>query len=497
MPEKSQKRKLRSDQSSSLENTETASQASDENTCLTKQDFSDISNKIENRISKRLRDAEFRQREILRLIEKLTSNVDGLSNPATEPSSSILHHDVEPELIGNPEPINNFRNVSSNMVTGVSVNQHENHQRSSSLPPPNQRYPDDIIDELLQSLQTATTHNSGVPRLPKAMSTTMPTFDGKTDKFEHFEDLFQTSLKVYPNITEEEKIHYFHSLLRGEALQTFRNMTEATREHLNDILAGFHRRYVRQQSVATARCKWENLSFNPSQQTFPDFLEQYQKLAQEAYGEDAPRFIETSFYAKMPPHLKKVLNQARLETECTRPWYSTWNEKSNSTDSLLTTVFQSQESTTLNPIHNNNKTIPPEQRDHALGALTQVNSYETVGKPIGTNDPKKRMHQTNALPARHAAKCATKRKTASQERIGQTAPHGGKHLKQRPPKTFPLLNNHKQSRCSSHKPWHRLIWSQKTPRATSSLRGLHRLPILHNIRTPERPQFRNVCRVFR
>ena len=92
-------------------------------------------------------------------------------------------------------------------------------------------------------------------------------------------------------------------------------MTEATRGHLNDNLAVFRRRYVREQSVATARCKWENLSFNPSQQTFPDFLEQYQKLAQEAYGEDAPRFIETSFYAKMPPHLKRVLNQARPETE--------------------------------------------------------------------------------------------------------------------------------------------------------------------------------------
>ena len=315
MPEKSQKRKLRSDPSSSLENVESTSQASDENTCLTEQDFSDISNKIENRLFKRLRDAEFGQREILKLIENLAAKVDGLSNSATEPSGSLLRHDIGPESIGNSEPIGNLVNVSSNMVTGVSANHQENHQRSSSLPPPNQRYPDDIIDKLLQSLQTATTNNSGVPRLPKAMSTTMPTFDGKTDKFEHFEDLFQTSLKIYPNITEEEKIHYFHSLLRGEALQTFRNMTEATREHLNDILAGFRRRYVRQQSVATARCKWENLSFNPSQQTFPDFLEQYQKLAQEAYGEDAPRFIETSFYAKMPPHLKKVLNQARLETE--------------------------------------------------------------------------------------------------------------------------------------------------------------------------------------
>ena len=92
-------------------------------------------------------------------------------------------------------------------------------------------------------------------------------------------------------------------------------MTKSTQGHLNDILAGFRCRYVRQQSVATARCKWEKLSFNPSQQTFPGFLKQYQKLAQEASGEDAPRFIETSFYAKMPPHIKRVLNQARLETE--------------------------------------------------------------------------------------------------------------------------------------------------------------------------------------
>ena len=204
--------------------------------------------------------------------------------------------------------------------TGVTTNQQENnHQQSSSLRPPNKRYPDDIIDKLLQSLLTATNHNSGVPRLPKAMSTSMPTSTVK-HKFEYFEDLFQTSLKVYPNITDEEKIHYFYSLLRGEALQTFRNMTEATRGHLNDILAGFRRRYVRQHSVATARCNWENLSFNPSQQTFPDFLEQYQKLAQEAYGEDAPRFIETFFYAKMPPHLKRVLTKPDSEQNHTKPW---------------------------------------------------------------------------------------------------------------------------------------------------------------------------------
>ena len=53
----------------------------------------------------------------------------------------------------------------------------------------------------------------------------MPMFDGKTDKFEHFEDLFQTRLIVHPNKIEEEKLHYFYSLLKSDALRTFRSMT--------------------------------------------------------------------------------------------------------------------------------------------------------------------------------------------------------------------------------------------------------------------------------
>ena len=317
MPEKSQKRKLRSDQSTSQFDVETASSINDENTVLSERDFEDISNKIENRISKRLKDTELNQREILKLIENLSSKVDNLSSVNSEQG----YLTTRTENSGNPtdelEEVSLSRNESSNMVTGVisePTSSNTTHPRSSSLPPPNQRHSDEIIDKLLESLYATQQQTAQLPRLPKALATTMPTFDGKNEKFELFEDLFQTSLKVHPQITEQEKIHYFHSLLRGDALQTFRNMTETTKTNLNDIIAGFRRRYVKTQSIATARCKWENLTFDPANQTFQDFLENYQKLAQEAYADDAPRFIETSFYAKMPIHLKRVLNQARLET---------------------------------------------------------------------------------------------------------------------------------------------------------------------------------------
>ena len=81
MPEKSHKRKLRSDPSSNQSGLQAFSD--EENLHLSEQDFEDISNKRENKISKRLRDAEFGQREILRLIKNLSSKVDNLSSTST------------------------------------------------------------------------------------------------------------------------------------------------------------------------------------------------------------------------------------------------------------------------------------------------------------------------------------------------------------------------------------------------------------------------------
>ena len=73
---------------------------------------------------------------------------------------------------------------------------------------------------------------SRISKLPKSLRTTMPMFDGKSEKFELFEDLFQTSLKIHNQLTEEDKINYFHSLMRGDALETFKNITSPNRENL-------------------------------------------------------------------------------------------------------------------------------------------------------------------------------------------------------------------------------------------------------------------------
>ena len=141
----------------------------------------------------------------------------------------------------------------------------------------------------------------------------MPTFDGNSEKFELFEDLFRESLKIHNQLIEDDRIIFFQSLMRGDALQTFKNINGPTRENLEQILAVFRRKYVKPQSMATAKHKFQKLVFNPANQKLVDFLDELQKLAKNAFGIPAHTIIEQFIYAKMPPHLKKLINQAHLE----------------------------------------------------------------------------------------------------------------------------------------------------------------------------------------
>ena len=177
-------------------------------------------------------------------------------------------------------------------------------------------------DQILFALQQLATNSnsanfnnniSRISKLPKSLTTTMPTFDGKSEKFELLEDLFQTSLKIHNQLTEEDKINYFHSLMRGDVLQTFKNITSPNRENLGEILTVFRRKYVKPQSMATAKQKFQRLVFNPANQKLIEFLDELQKLAKDAFGVASQAIIEQFIYAKMPSHLKKSINQAHLE----------------------------------------------------------------------------------------------------------------------------------------------------------------------------------------
>ena len=106
-------------------------------------------------------------------------------------------------------------------------------------------------DQILLALQQLASNNNSanfqsninrISKLPMSLTTTMPTFHGKSEKFELFEDLFQTSLKIHNQLIEEDRTNYFHSLMKGDALQNFKNINGPTRENLGEILAVFRRK---------------------------------------------------------------------------------------------------------------------------------------------------------------------------------------------------------------------------------------------------------------
>ena len=171
----------------------------------------------------------------------------------------------------------------------------------------------DPINRLAEVLVGMNNRPSAQTLMVRPVSTTTLTFDGKSEKFELFEDLFHTMIKMQPDMTETMKINHFHSLLRKNALQTFRNINTANRQTLEDILAVFRRKYVKPESQATAKHKWHRLVFDPNTMKLPDFLEELNQGAEKAFGENAQAMIDSLLYAKLPPKLKRSVNMARLE----------------------------------------------------------------------------------------------------------------------------------------------------------------------------------------
>ena len=169
--------------------------------------------------------------------------------------------------------------ISRNMVTGVlndSTNQPKRTKVRSQSQPPSKERP-----TAARTLFAPDKSSTTMLPMPKALTASLPTFDKKSEKFELFEDLFRNNIKMYPHLTEIQKINYFHSLLRGHALQAFCNIEDSKKDSLDEIMTIFKRRFGDYLSMAKARCEGDALKFDPSTQKLHEFLGVLQKTAKK------------------------------------------------------------------------------------------------------------------------------------------------------------------------------------------------------------------------
>ena len=109
------------------------------------------------------------------------------------------------------------------------------------------------------------------------------TFDGdhlKKEKFELFEDLFHTMIKMPAEMSEQMKINDSHFLQKHQHRQT-----------LKDVLVIFRSKYVKPESQATAKHKWHRPVFDPNTMKLSDFLEELNQGAEKAFGDHSQKMI--------------------------------------------------------------------------------------------------------------------------------------------------------------------------------------------------------------
>ena len=102
------------------------------------------------------------------------------------------------------------------------------------------------INRLVDAIAGMATQQRPQPAtMLKPVSTNTLIFDGKNEKFQLFENLFRTMLKMQSEKTEAMKINHFHAHLRKEALQTFRNISASNKKTFDDVLIVVRRKNVK------------------------------------------------------------------------------------------------------------------------------------------------------------------------------------------------------------------------------------------------------------
>ena len=116
-------------------------------------------------------------------------------------------------------PVNSRNMVTESSMTLQIIPQKDRNNNKQQRTSSEQTEDRPSTPKILFAPQPQTFPSANLLPMPKALTASLPVFDGKSEKFDLFEDLFRNNIKMYPHLSEIQKITYFHSLLRGNALQ--------------------------------------------------------------------------------------------------------------------------------------------------------------------------------------------------------------------------------------------------------------------------------------
>ena len=275
----------------------------------------------------------------------------------------------------------NSRDVSSpetstrsDMVTGVSAN---------PLPTPNAQPPrttphslqDPQMGDVMSEIQhLRATMTDGVIQ-PKILQTQVPLFRGNREKYNEFEHLLKNHLRSHMHIlTEEQELNYFQSLLRDDAIDFWQTLKITTETTLTEILQAFNKEYAKDYLKQVSKYKFDQMRYDPTTESFADFLTKFKKLAKQAYGDKANDIAETFLFAKLPIQIQNELAMAGKH-EATSEEIKTFVQRRCQYAQLLSNTSGMQ------PL-NNLQNYPVKQQANQQTATTNNSGKTTTNKEV-------------------------------------------------------------------------------------------------------------------
>ena len=159
----------------------------------------------------------------------------------------IINQNEEPDKQnGGSTTTSSYAVGTSNMVTGV-IRTHSKNRK---------QFHDDEYDEDYEDAPSNTTESAllnAIKDLPrklqkrntKLLQTHVPNFRGTKDKYNAFEHLLLNHFRLIVNkITEKDKIHFFQSLLRDEAIDFWQTIRISSTTTLQDVLQLFIKEFA-------------------------------------------------------------------------------------------------------------------------------------------------------------------------------------------------------------------------------------------------------------
>ena len=193
------------------------------------------------------------------------------------------------------------------MVTGVQTHNPQTNPLSQST---SQYYQSSThqIDDIVTEFHTLRDTMTDTVQHPKIIHTEGPRFRGNREKYNQIEHLLLNQLRPHQHkLSEEQKLSYFQSLLRDDAIEFWQSLKITTQTTLAQVLRYFKKEYSKEELKEVAKYQFDQLRYNPAAVTFNEFLKKFKKATKQAFGDRSGDITEAFLFAKLPVQMHNKL----------------------------------------------------------------------------------------------------------------------------------------------------------------------------------------------